>query len=462
MNKLFLFSIFLIFGALFTLFSIDYVEAGICCDEGCFPDANVCCQDISKGMIECSKYNNLNACNAAPEKCKWQGNKCEDATFGLKGCFDPNNKQYHCSGENFRLGQCLSCGTNSQWVEDTKGLTGCNACVVVCNGYSRLEECNSNNKCNWQNGKCIAKTGDPNNILGSECDDSCPQYTTGPAELNGNLICPSPGDPDDSDGDGLSDEEERRIGTDPNNPDTDGDGFSDGEEVSKGTNPLDADSNPATQPLGEPVCNNNKICEDDESCLCRDCDTGDQAGCLPGLVCSEEREVCSGDFDSDGILNDDDVCVEIVDKNQKDDDGDCYLASGKRSPLFGYCGDECEGQGSCETPYENSNQCCDLRVGTQGSGIYIGFKQDCPEIQNGIGCWTSCYKRDADGNVITYKVGACVDGKRVVRELTNGVETNNKFEESCSGIPLVPFFTWINILITAVILFGYYISRRER
>jgi len=34
----------------------------------------------------------------------------------------------------------------------------------------------------------------------------------------------------DSDGDGLSDEEEAEIGTDPNNPDTDGDGFSDGKK----------------------------------------------------------------------------------------------------------------------------------------------------------------------------------------------------------------------------------------
>jgi len=48
----------------------------------------------------------------------------------------------------------------------------------------------------------------------------------------------------DSDGDGLSDEEEAEIGTDPNNPDTDGDGFSDGEEVRKGTDPLDPNDHP--------------------------------------------------------------------------------------------------------------------------------------------------------------------------------------------------------------------------
>ncbi len=49
--------------------------------------------------------------------------------------------------------------------------------------------------------------------------------------------------PIDSDGDGLSDEHERRIGTDPFNPDTDGDGLTDGEEVlTYGTDPLNPDS----------------------------------------------------------------------------------------------------------------------------------------------------------------------------------------------------------------------------
>ncbi len=41
----------------------------------------------------------------------------------------------------------------------------------------------------------------------------------------------------DSDGDGLSDADEARYGTDPDNPDTDGDGFNDGDEVRNGYNP---------------------------------------------------------------------------------------------------------------------------------------------------------------------------------------------------------------------------------
>jgi hypothetical protein len=42
----------------------------------------------------------------------------------------------------------------------------------------------------------------------------------------------------DSDGDGLSDREERRLGTDPGDPDTDHDGTGDGAEVRVGTDPL--------------------------------------------------------------------------------------------------------------------------------------------------------------------------------------------------------------------------------
>lgn len=42
----------------------------------------------------------------------------------------------------------------------------------------------------------------------------------------------------DSDMDGLPDDLEKRLGTDPNKADTDGDGFSDGEEVKNGYNPL--------------------------------------------------------------------------------------------------------------------------------------------------------------------------------------------------------------------------------
>ncbi len=47
----------------------------------------------------------------------------------------------------------------------------------------------------------------------------------------------------DTDADGLTDQRELELGTDPRNKDTDGDGLSDGDEVLKyGTNPLDRDT----------------------------------------------------------------------------------------------------------------------------------------------------------------------------------------------------------------------------
>jgi len=46
----------------------------------------------------------------------------------------------------------------------------------------------------------------------------------------------------DSDGDGLSDEMEKQLGTDSRRRDTDGDGVEDGDETRIGSNPLESDN----------------------------------------------------------------------------------------------------------------------------------------------------------------------------------------------------------------------------
>jgi hypothetical protein len=68
---------------------------------------------------------------------------------------------------------------------------------------------------------------------------------------NRNVIATKDGFKVDSDGDGLTDEEEIALGTDPFNPDTDGDGISDGVEVrlsSLGFDPLVANTVPQCTP----------------------------------------------------------------------------------------------------------------------------------------------------------------------------------------------------------------------
>ncbi|MDT0607858.1 gliding motility-associated C-terminal domain-containing protein, partial [Croceitalea rosinachiae] len=62
---------------------------------------------------------------------------------------------------------------------------------------------------------------------------------------------PLPGTICDSDEDGLSDDDEAELGTDPDNPDTDGDTINDGQEVADETDPLEpCDSDGGTPPQG--------------------------------------------------------------------------------------------------------------------------------------------------------------------------------------------------------------------
>ena len=53
---------------------------------------------------------------------------------------------------------------------------------------------------------------------------------------------PIPIETDDKDGDGIIDDDENDIGTDPNNADTDGDGLRDGQELKLGLDPNDWDT----------------------------------------------------------------------------------------------------------------------------------------------------------------------------------------------------------------------------
>jgi len=68
----------------------------------------------------------------------------------------------------------------------------------------------------------------------------------------------------DTDGDGLSDDEEAELGTDPDEEDSDGDGLSDGDEVDAGTDPLDEDTDDDGTYDGEEVAQGTDPLEPDE------------------------------------------------------------------------------------------------------------------------------------------------------------------------------------------------------
>jgi Cys-rich repeat protein len=116
--------------------------------------------------------------------------------------------------------------------------TDCSGTTPICDTASRFcVECSSDMECRSRNasqpfcstmgatrGACVQCTMNAHCPTGQTCDlatGTCGDF--------------------DSDGDGLRDSVERRIGTDPNNPDSDGDGLRDGVEVPDPSAPRDTD-----------------------------------------------------------------------------------------------------------------------------------------------------------------------------------------------------------------------------
>jgi hypothetical protein len=127
----------------------------------------------------------------------------------------------------------------------------------------------------------------------------------------------------DSDGDGLGDEEEKRLGTNPLKVDTDGDGYSDKEEVGAGTNPLNPTSFPGLDTDGDGISDrvdtdidNDGLYNWEEEVLGtdpykRDADgdgVGDKEDCYPldptRWLCEEDKESVQDDrVDNPQVVN---------------------------------------------------------------------------------------------------------------------------------------------------------------
>ena len=117
-------------------------------------------------------------------------------------------------------------------------------------------------------------------ILGSQCE-AAPAGDRSSAPTSG----------DDADGDGVSDADERELGTDPDTADTDGDGLPDGQERKLGTQPTNQDSDADGIPDAEEVDSDGKL------------------------------DPLSDDTDGDGLTDPEEIAVE-TDPSDPDSDGD--------------------------------------------------------------------------------------------------------------------------------------------
>lgn len=119
----------------------------------------------------------------------------------------------------------------------------------------------------------------------------------------------------DTDGDGIPDREERKIGTDPKNPDTDGDGLSDGEEYyTYRTDPRNADTD------GDGLKDGAEVKTHKTDPLKADTD-GD------GLSDGEEvntytTDPLKADTDGDGLNDGQEINTTGTDPKRADSDGD--------------------------------------------------------------------------------------------------------------------------------------------
>jgi outer membrane protein OmpA-like peptidoglycan-associated protein len=119
----------------------------------------------------------------------------------------------------------------------------------------------------------------------------------------------------DPDGDGLTNREEKQLGTDPHKADTDGDGLSDGDEVHKyKTNPLKADSDGDGLSDGDEVMkyktDPNKADTDGDGL-----NDGDE-------VMKYKTDPLKADTDGDGLSDGDEVLKYKTDPLKADTDGD--------------------------------------------------------------------------------------------------------------------------------------------
>lgn len=182
----------------------------------------------------------------------------------------------------------------------------------------------------------------------------------------------------DTDADGLTDEAEEKIGTDPNNPDTDGDGLKDGEEVNDyNTDPLKADTDGDGLKDGEEVKTHktDPLKADTDGDGLRD---GDE-------INKYKTNPINADTDGDGLKDGEEVNTHKTDPLKADTDGDTLKD-----------GDEV-----------NRHKTDPLKADTDGDGLNDGSEVNTTK--------TDALKADTDTDGLT-------DGEEVNRYKTNPLD----------------------------------------
>ncbi len=178
---------------------------------------------------------------------------------------------------------------------------------------------------------------------------------------------------DDIDGDGLTNEEERALGTDPYNPDTDGDGLTDGEEVHVyHTNPLKKDTD------DDGLTDKEEIFTYHTDPLKYDTD-GDGLG-DGDEVLKYHTDPLKQDTDGDGLTDGDEVLKYHTDPLKMDTDGD-GLTDGEE--VIKYHTDplkvDTDGDGLTDGDEVHKYHTDPLKMDTDGGGMPDG-----KEIQLGL------------------------------------------------------------------------------
>ena len=204
---------------------------------------------------------------------------------------------------------------------------------------------------------------------------------------------------DDSDGDGLTnDQETQNYGTDPNNPDSDGDGLTDGQEVQNyGTDPRNPDSDGDGLTDGQEVQNYGTDPRNPDS---------DGDGLTDGQeVQNHGTDPRNSDSDGDGLTDDQEVQNYHTDPNDQDSDRDSLsdreeIITHRSDPLNrdsdgDGAGDTVEiAQGTNPTAPEEESPITSLNLINPASGRDFGSIEDEDVIslrQSGCGASGACY-----------------------------------------------------------------------